>query len=232
MRIYLISVLCLGSVVGQGLSLSAELQRTELTAVADIAIVEGINNSHAAEHGGAVTTIDVGTMNRGDSFVARRGLLRFDLSSIPANARIELALLSLRRVFSDDAGAGADQSPLLSVHRLLRPWDETSGSAATWGQARFGYDDWSEPGANGGEDRAVAPTDFTNPFLSGLFLTLDVTPDVRDFISGTANNYGWVLIGPEGAHGRYFVRFNARERDVDETEKPRLILYWNEASAD
>lgn len=229
-RWYLLSTIILVQVLSPawGQHVRAELRRTELTAVADLTITEGIDNRHAAENNGAATYLEIGTANRGDGFSARRGLLRFDLSSIPPNAKIRMALISLRRIYVEDSGGSQEQSPLLTAYRLLRPWEEQAGMAATWNQSRFGQERWSKPGADGEADRAITPTDFINPFVKGPHFTLDVTADVRDFVSGNAENFGWLLIGPEGANGRYFVRFNSREREVDETDKPRLILYWDE----
>jgi len=72
-----------------------------------------------------------------------RGLIKFDLASIPANARIDSAKLYLT-VTSDHS----DHTRTLRVYRLKQDWAEEQ---ASWNVYASGHN-WASAGASGAGD--------------------------------------------------------------------------------
>ena len=101
-----------------------------------------------------------------------RIFIRFDLSSIPSGATINLAKIRLyyyEYKVSDPAGKQTD------VHRVLGSWDE---STATW---------------NNKPDIAPTPTSSTNMPSSYGWVEWTVTDDVQGMVDGSYDNYGWCI---------------------------------------
>jgi hypothetical protein len=118
----------------------------------------------------------------GGNFVEARGLVRFDLSSVPAGsvvteARLELTLVAL------EGGATT-----IDLRRALAAWTETT---VTWD---------NQPGGASPFSSLVVGTDL-------LVYEWPVTDVVRDWVSGAAANRGLVLHGTGGLRG-----FGSRER--------------------
>jgi hypothetical protein len=120
----------------------------------------------------------------------RRGLLQFDLSSIPARARISSAKLSVYETITL-RGSG-----VVGAHLLTTPWAEGGGqngcvgSGATWTQTGLG-NAW-----------AAAGGDFTGPDQSSVskavgdapgWDSFDVTPFAQGWVSGAYANDGVLL---------------------------------------
>ncbi|MBX7234684.1 MAG: DNRLRE domain-containing protein [Caldilineales bacterium] len=116
---------------------------------------------------------------------AQQSLIRFDLSSLPANAQIiksQLWLYVIER----------EVTPLETrLYRLLRPWEEYQ---ASWNQAAAGAP-WQTPGASGSADRLAVPSAQATLSRAGVQTIWDVTQDVQAFAQGQAPNYGWLLNG-------------------------------------
>jgi hypothetical protein len=81
----------------------------------------------------------------------------------------------------------------IAVHRMLKGWkekevthDRPSTSAPLWA------DGWV-PGSN----YAMEPTAEVSISQTGRWYTIDVTADVKAFLSGTAPNHGWFLMSGE-----------------------------------
>lgn len=160
------------------------------------------------------TTIDQGntTANNGSSSQVwsqswlaynKRGLVKFDLSGIPAGATINSATLTLRE--ADTQGT----TRTVAVHRMTTDWTE----AANWLTAN-GSASW---GANGG-DFAGSATATASVVWSGLFDTdsWNVAADVQAFVNGSAQNYGWLLKdASEGSSAQYRWQFATRETADD-----------------
>lgn len=177
----------------------------------------------------------------------RRVLIRFDLSELEPDARIESAEILLRVTQYPDAEVTA--APV-AAHRLLVPWTEgdgkgsataPGGSGATWsGPDRADASTtWAAPGAGGaGADHAAEPTDVADlrdqqrlTVLKGIpakFLILDVTEDVRRVQSGEAPNHGWLLTLSREVNSR--IRFNSKDAG-DEARYPRLRITYRPAAA-
>jgi hypothetical protein len=100
--------------------------------------------------------------------VDERGLLEFDLSSIPPSAIVTEATLTLFH-FTDT------QTSAIYIYANLDSWEETTVT----------YN--NKPGIGPLLDSLV-------PGAMGTFDTWHVTSSVQEMIDGTAPNYGWQLI--------------------------------------
>ena len=162
-------------------------------------------------------------------------LLRFDLSSIPANAYIRAASLSLyeRDVYESLGKLQID------VHRLARPFEEYG---ATW-QRATATQNWGLPGA------MDSVRDFVTPYLDRRIISrgdlpwdansrqvpyfgFDVTEAVRGWLTNRFPNYGLILRADrqhstvlQGDLVRYF-RFASSEYG-EASRRPRLIVAYS-----
>lgn len=127
----------------------------------------------------------------------RRGLVRFDLDSLPAGEIISATLEGL--VLSQ---RGFDLA--FDAHRVTTDWNEgpTVGLGSTGGQggaATSADATWTQTGlgnawATPGGDFASPPTATTISATAGTTISFDVTADVQLFLDGGATNLGWILI--------------------------------------
>jgi hypothetical protein len=142
-----------------------------LLPAADAYLQEG----RPSEASGDAAEVSIDASARGGQ---TQGLLRFDLSEIPAGSEVASAILALQ---TTDGGKGAE------FHRMLRAW----GEDATWESMDAGI------AADDGE--AARSADFSTGGVDGGPATFDVTAPVQVWVNG-APNFGWVLL-PLGANG-------------------------------
>ena len=161
-------------------------------------------------------TILAGTRH---NLVRDRGLLRFDLSSIPTNAIVENAELRLKVVM-------APRSPAAStfyLHRLLKPW----GVAANWTDATNGVP-WATPGGQQGIDYVTNGVGGT--FLFGSsdygFGSTKLFADLDAWIKNPATNHGWILISDGEGTGGSARHFGSSES----TTPPELAVVYTFAA--
>lgn len=129
---------------------------------------------------------------------AKRPILRFDLSSIPAGATIASATLHLH---TTDAQDPPDRSTTVDVYKILRPWNELQ---VTWNQATS-TDAWQLAGCNGPDDReleAAATFVVDEPHAT---YDVDVTDLVQGWVHAPGSNFGVLLVasGPTVAYEFY-----------------------------
>lgn len=164
-------------------------------------------------------------------------LIKFDLSSIPANAYIRSASLIL---FSGQTWGELGKLQV-DVHRLARPFEET---AATWMMAT-GSQSWGLPGAMhtvldyvpAYYDRRMLyqhdlpwAEDFSPNYYQVPYFGFDVTAAVRHWLANPSQNYGF-LVRADRQHSSllqadlyrffYFVKRN------DPTKGPRLVIAYS-----
>jgi hypothetical protein len=180
---------------------------------------------------GAGTGMFCGNTGRGN---ARRAVLAFDLSSIPAGSTITAVTLRLNvsMTISGDVQ--------VTVHRLAASWGEGTsvalggqggGIAATPGDAtwlhRF-YDTtfWSTPGGDfNPTPSAVQTVGFAGPYQwSGAGLVADV----QSWLNTPAQNFGWLVHGDEGVLSSA-KRFDTHEH-VNPDVRPKLIVQFTPPS--
>jgi glucose/arabinose dehydrogenase len=138
----------------------------------------------------------------------RRTLVRFDLSAIPPNARIDSVSLALE--INKSPGVGAE-SGLATLHRVTASWaegptdatdQEGGGSPSgsndpTWLHRAYSGSNWIQPGgdfiesasAEADYGTAVEPLEFAS--------TAGLRADVTAWIMNPATNHGWILLGLE-----------------------------------
>ncbi len=130
----------------------------------------------------------------GGAQYAQRPLVKFDLSSIPSNARISQAWLVMYRRNS----SGTLPSPFANVYRVA-PRANWSQSGVTWNNRP----DWTDPAAQ-----------FLNQGANAqyTYYTWDVTEIVINWVTNASTypNYG-LYIKPVQNNTTYYVDFNSKE---------------------
>ena len=110
----------------------------------------------------------------------QRGLVRFDLSSIPMGTPITSATLWL---YSYDPAQTFGSSGFYGAYRLTRDWSETAST-------------WNSPWTTAGGDFEATP-DGTAPKQPAsavpCWYSFDVTTRVQQWINDPSGNYGWLI---------------------------------------
>jgi spore coat protein A len=193
-----------------------------LTAAQDNTLYEDATGSKSNGVGQYIYT---GNQNSG---LRRRGVVAFDLSSIPSTAFIQDATVSL--YCNSAAGSAID----VALHRLTATWgegtsagtgNEGSGGAATTNDAtwlhRF-YDTvfWAVPG---GDFVGTPSATLSVPATASVtyqWTGSGLVSDLQSWVEGTAVNAGWVIRGDETSSSNVR-RFASRETSTA-SERPTL----------
>jgi hypothetical protein len=125
---------------------------------------------------------------------AYRILAKFDLSGIPANAKIITAALELNEYQAyDTAGTG---SWTAALYAMLRDWVEAE---ATWNQYSSG-NNWTTAGASGAGDIGSAVDGITLDGTAAVgFVTWNgagLAALVQAWVEGSVSNYGVLIAAP------------------------------------
>jgi len=174
-------------------AMPARADSISLTSVADTTISEG-DVAHAS--GGGTDLIVGGLVNFP---AACRGLLKFDLSSLPSSAVITSATVTVT-VTKSRGGAVQDGHTL---HRLTASWDETG---AMWFNSGF-------VGWEGGEflEDADAGAVFGDMGTYTFASTSGLLAAVQLWHSNASANAGWILISDSEAQSGTARRVATRE---------------------
>jgi hypothetical protein len=148
-----------------------------------------------------------------DHVLVRFAIFQFEGGPVPNGASIDSATLALYKSYY--------YNHTFNAQRVLRNWQE---SQATWNNANS-TTAWSTPGASGSGSDILATVDGQgsvdwNPAL----LSINVTPGVQAFASGTAN-YGWELVNAGGNANT--IKFYSREYSADPTLRPKLTVTYH-----
>lgn len=157
--------------------------------------------------------VDGDSRESGNSEKDQAGLLKWDLSIIPRNARVVSAELGIR-VTNRAAGKG-----LYRLHPLRRPWTEGS---ATW-NVLGSRTRWQIPGAQGEIDRTADVMGALSPSKTGLYsvrLTEAGISVVQSWISRPMQNHGLVVSDTRHVDA---ISFLSREA-TDLQGRPRLTV--------
>lgn len=139
-----------------------------------------------------------------------RGLIRFDLSSIPSGVTILEARLELNLYYP----SGTFQPMTLKAYPIRRPWNV---SEVTWNQP------WATPGCGDtSTDRAATPAGSIIISQSGLH-RLDVTSAVAGWVADPSANHGLLLISEAPIGMQY--NYRASEYTVL-TDRPKLVVTY------
>lgn len=167
-----------------------------------------------------------GQTNNGD---LRRGVVRFDLSSIPNGAIITSCTLNLF------VNKTKTVPTVVSVHQLTKSWGEGTSDApgqegagtastpndATWIHNMFNTSTWTTAG--GDFIATVSAIDTINGTGVAAWSNANLLAEVQNWQSNPATNFGWILIGDESVNGTA-VRFNSRE---NVTFLPSLRIHYS-----
>jgi hypothetical protein len=204
---------------------------TNFTSAADTALFE----PNPAYNLGGLPDFPVGLTAgiHGDA-LRLRGLIRFDLTSLPTNALITAAELTVNAVRQ----AALNPGSVVSLHRLLVSWGEgTSASSAegapakpgeaTWLNRLHPSTPWASPGGAAGLDY-VASFSATNSVRGlGTFVfqsTPELVANVQAWVNLPQTNFGWMvrdLVEQTVGTGR---RFASRESQGGNA--PRLTVQY------
>lgn len=207
--------LCCGAALAILLAASgvATAEVASLTAAADTFI----NSRSANNNAGRTAWISVGMDGAGG---VRRGLLRFDLGSIPAGSTVTAA--TLRQTVTRVPGAGPTNSTF-DLFRLLASWNEgtkggnngsfASTGEATWNDRMRGTASWSSPGARsdaaGSASASTAVTAARN--ASYTWSGSGLTADVQFWVDNPSQNFGWLMTSRAESSSRSVRGFASRE---------------------
>jgi len=150
----------------------------------------------------------------------RRGLLRFDLSTIPAGSTITSATLQLT---VGKVPASGQVNSTFDLFRLLANWNEgtkggNNGSAAspgeaTWNDRMRGMASWATPGAKsdaaGTASASAAVTSADNARYS--WSGSNLAADVQLWVDNPSQNFGWLLTSRAEGSRRSVRGFASRE---------------------
>lgn len=175
----------------------AAADTVELAPSKDNTLIETpVGNSNGSGDG-----IYAGKVGLNGSNTRRRGLLAFDLSSIPAGATVDAATLALEMANSPNGTAR-----LVTLHRVTADWGQAGsvggGSGglaqpgdATWQLRFFDTDPWATPGGDfvGAASASqsvgqIGPYEWTG---AGL------VADLQFWLDSPASNFGWLVMGNE-----------------------------------
>jgi uncharacterized protein (TIGR03118 family) len=176
-----------------------------------------INSGSPGNSAGANGWFDAGRDGAGG---VRRGLLRVDLSSIPAGSTVTSATLQLTVV---KVPANGPVNSTFDLFRLLANWNEgnkagNAGAPATTGEATWnarilGTANWTAPGAKSdavataSASAAVGSADNATYSWTGSGLVADVQLWVND----PSKNFGWLLTSRSEGSARSVRGFASRE---------------------
>lgn len=168
---------------------------------------------------GTLGSIFVGELDTAPSAVTR-SLIKFDLSSIPSNALITTATLSLM------ISANYSNTPrYYNLYRVLRDWVE---SQATWNAWKTG-NSWTTAGAGGNGtdvdyDTVLASTYFASTLGTGAVKEFSLAPaEFKKFVDGTYPNYGWLIkANVELDDGYAFLSSS----ETNAVKRPKLVVEY------
>jgi hypothetical protein len=142
-------------------------------------------------------------------------LLRFDVSSIPADAAITRASLEVYA-----AGWGGSDITI-EAFRVLRDCDPCQ---ATWNRAQEGVQ-WAIPGCEGvGSDRGAELESSVSTDSVKKWYAFDLTLLVQDWVAGSAANNGVLLRGASPWAGSAFYFLSAQDSNI--ALRPKLVITY------
>ncbi|MCO6453640.1 MAG: DNRLRE domain-containing protein [Caldilineales bacterium] len=147
-------------------------------------------------------------------------LLRFDLSTVPENAQITSATLSLFTVQRSD-----DQTITAAAYRLRRAWDP---GTATWQKAASG-DVWGEPGArDSSTDRYEPAAAAAQINAVDQVVSWDITQMTIAWHKAPNTNFGISITGLGGQTASYGL---PSSESTDPGKRPILTISYSLATS-
>lgn len=182
-------------------SINAFAQTTvELTPTQD----NSMFSEYTSNSNGAGVNIFAGRTLRG---TLRRGLIKFDVSSIPSNAQITSVSLTLATLRSAQNG---NSQHSFSLHKLLKTWGQGTSNAlgtgatatandATWQYNLFNSSQWTTAGGDFVATASATASARKDEFC--VWSGAGLISDVSAWVSSPSTNHGWIIIGQENVNG-------------------------------
>lgn len=192
------------ALAGLTLALAAFLARP---ALADAVVLDAVKDNtlfgDPTKSNGKGPYLAAGRTNQSLPSGLRRGVVEFDLSSIPPGSAITEVRLCMYLMASGSASDFA-----VSLHRAQQEWGEGSsntsqgsGAAATTGDATWlhTFSPTSTWALGGGDYAPAASATAIVGSSAGCTAWEDpqLVPDVQAWLDDPATNHGWILIGDE-----------------------------------
>ena len=200
-----------------------------LPAVADTSLYQGNPDGNLG-----ATTLVSGTNQKNS---VSRALFSFDLSSIPGNAIINEAHVSLAVTKRPDPDQHGGPIPSdFGLYRLLVSWGEGSGTAvtgsptnggATWSARFFPLVSWDYVGGSAGVDYVDSPSSSTLVDDLGIYVfqnTPLLVQDVESWVNSPETNFGFMLISNNESTLGTGRRFASREQATGTFPAPTLTV--------
>ena len=172
--------------------------------------------SKSSNFGGA-SSMGVGEDNGANNRIAR-SLIKFNLSTIPANATITSATLSLWT-----SGDLSINNRIIRVYRLKVPFHETQ---VTWDLAASGVN-WQQSGAAGANDRetaAIGSVTILNNEALNTEKQIVLTPSkIQELVNGTFINNGFIIVADTELNDRF--NYNTSDASVA-AQRPKLVIQY------
>ena len=207
-----------------GLTTSASAEVVTLQPVRDNTLFEDATGSLSD---GAGPVLYSGNNGQG---LARRGLLQFDVTGLPAGAVIEQVTLTLHVSNAPNSTPRA-----FALHRVLEGWGEGSsntssgtGAPATANDATWIHTGWPDgywATAGGSFDAAESASQAVSDVGFCSWSDSRMAHDVQQWLDEASGNHGWLILGDEvtlnTAH-----RFDSRENTVGQN-RPMLLVQFS-----
>ena len=179
-------------------------------------------------------------VGRANNTLIRRGLIAFDVSSVPPGSTVNSVSLAM---LCTGAAQTDGQARIIGLHMATADWGEGtsnafvpggSGAAATAGDATWIHTFFSgSTWTNAGADFVAAASATTSVLGPGTYTwnsTAQLVADVQGWVNGPASSFGWVVLGDESANGTGR-GFSSREGvsnpalTIDFTPPPPITTY-------
>jgi hypothetical protein len=156
---------------------------------------------------GTAMDMVIGTQGATADYVKNRGLVQFDLSSIPPGAVVQSVTMRLTVTRVPFTPASSD----FHLHRVLRDWDDLE---STWTLRLDPDENWDTPGGQEGTDFSTTVS-ASVPVAGGGDYTFASTPeliaDVTAWLANPAANHGWLVKTEDESIGFTARRVASRE---------------------
>ena len=161
---------------------------------------------------GAGLFIYAGRTNNSASVQVRRALIRFDVSSVPANAQVQAVKLTLTTLKS----AGNSTTPhSFTLHKLLNNWGEGTSSGlgngspatpndVTWQNTFYPSSNWTTNGGDFVNTASATTIGILNELTEWKSINVgnvQMLNDVSTWVSNPSINFGWLIKGEESIRG-------------------------------
>lgn len=171
---------------------------TDFSASADSKLVE---NASSTNYG---TDTYFETYPWTGASATRRGLVAFDLSSIPSGSTITSATLKLMTTST------YGNTRTIAAHRATSSWTE---GTVTWSNFAAAFN---------GTATATASVSWSG---SHAVRTFDVTTDVAAFVAGTSSNYGWLIKDNGEDNSQAYWGFGTKENGTSANRPVLTVVY-------